>query len=152
MPIGLDKARALVDAGVEAARERGYVISVAVVDENGIFVAAGRMDGAKIVSFDIARGKAYAAAAFRQSTTGFEERAAAKTLFYTGVNAVTGDRMAMGQGGLPIWQGNELIGAIGVSGAAPQEDEEVAAAALAAAGYGQPNPDVASRLALGHSR
>ena len=103
-------------------------------------VAAGRMDGAKFLSFDIARGKAYCSAAFRQSTTGFEERAGPKTLFYTGVNSVTGDRMAMGQGGLPIWQGNELIGAIGVSGAAPHEDEEVAQAALDARGYGQPDP------------
>lgn len=152
MPVSLEQARALVDAGVKAAAERGYLITVAVVDDNGLFVAAGRMDGAKIVSFDIARGKAYCSAAFRQSTTGFEERASPKTLFYTGVNAVNGDRMAMGQGGLPIWQGDQFIGAIGVSGAAPHEDEEVAAAALAACGYGSPDPEVAMRLAMGHSR
>lgn len=152
MPISLEQALALVNAGVRAADERGYLITVAVVDDNGIFVAAGRMDGAKIVSFDIARGKAYTAAAFRQSTTGFEERAGPKTLFYTGVNAVNGGRMAMGQGGVPIWQDNEMLGAIGVSGAAPQEDEEVAAAALAAEGYGPPDPAVAQRQAMGHSK
>ena len=152
MAITLEAARELVVAGVRAASERNFLVSVAVVDDNGHFVAGARMDGAKFLSFDIARGKAYCSAAFRQSTTGFEERAGPKTLFYTGVNGVTGDRMAMGQGGLPIWQGDELIGAIGVSGCAPHEDEEVAAAALELGGYGQPDAAVAQRLAMGHSR
>jgi uncharacterized protein GlcG (DUF336 family) len=152
MPISLEQAQALVNAGVRVAAERGYLVTVAVVDDNGIFVAAGRMDGAKIVAFDNARGKAYTAAAYRQSTTGLEHRPAPKTLFYTGENAVNGDRMAMGQGGLPIWRGNELIGAIGVSGAAPHEDEEIAAGALEAEGYGPPDAVVAQRQAMGHSR
>ena len=63
-----------------------------------------------------------------------------------------GGRIAIGQGGLPIWIGDEVVGGIGVSGAAPQEDEEVAAAALEAEGYSFPGVDVATRAAMGHSR
>jgi uncharacterized protein GlcG (DUF336 family) len=148
----MEQARALVDAGIRAAGERGYLISVAIVDDAGRLMWLGRMDGAKWLSPDIARGKANVSAAFRQSTTAFEERAGPKTLFYTGVTLIDAGHLAIGQGGLPVWIGDDLVGGIGVSGAAPHEDEEVAAAALEAEGFRPPAPDVAARAALGHSR
>jgi glc operon protein GlcG len=148
----MEQARALVDAAVEAARKRGYLISAAVVDSSGNLMWCGKMDGAKFVAPDIARAKAYTSAAFRQSTTMFEEKAAPKAVFYTGVTAIGGGRIAIGQGGLPIWMGSEFVGAIGVSGAAPPEDEEVAAAALESQRYAPAPKDIAQRAALGHSK
>jgi Haem-degrading len=51
----MENARALVDAAVEAALKRGYLISAAVVDSSGNLMWSGKMDGAKFVSPDIAR-------------------------------------------------------------------------------------------------
>ena len=133
-------------------REKGYQVAVTIVDAGGNFMWSGRMDGTKFVAPDIARAKAFTAAAFRQSTAVLEEKANPKPVFYTGVQVVHGGNVAIGQGALPIWIGDEVVGGIGVSGAAPQEDEEVAAAALEAEGYSFPAADVATRAALGHSR
>ncbi|MDE0030594.1 MAG: heme-binding protein [Deltaproteobacteria bacterium] len=152
MSFGMKQARALVDAGIRAAEEKGYLVTVTVVDAGGNFMWAGRMDGTKFVAPDIARGKAFAAAAFRQSTGGLEEKANPKPVFYAGVQIIHDGRMAIGQGGLPIWMDGEVVGGIGVSGAAPHEDEEVAAAALEVEGFAFPEADVAMRAALGHSR
>lgn len=152
MSFGMEQARALVDAGVRAAEEKGYLVAVTVVDGSGNFLWAGRMDGTKFVAPDIARAKAYTAAAFRQSTAVLEEKANPKPVFYTGVQVVHDGRIAIGQGGLPVWMGDEVVGGVGVSGATPQEDEEVAAAALRAEGFSSPAADVALRAALGHSR
>ena len=148
----MKQARALVDAGVRAAEEKGYQVAVTIVDASGNFMWSGRMDGTKFVAPDIARAKAFTAAAFRQSTAVLEEKANPKPVFYTGVQVVHGGHIAIGQGALPVWIGDEVVGGIGVSGAAPQEDEEVAAAALEAEGYSFPAADVATRAAMGHSR
>lgn len=148
----MKQARALVDAGIRAAEEKGYQVAVTIVDAGGNFMWCGRMDGTKFVAPDIARAKAFTAAAFRQSTAVLEEKANPKPVFYTGVQVVHGGNIAIGQGALPVWIGDEVVGGIGVSGAAPQEDEEVAAAALEAEGYSFPAADVASRAAMGHSR
>lgn len=148
----MEQARALVDAGIRAAEEKGYQVAVTIVDAGGNFMWSGRMDGTKFVAPDIARAKAFTAAAFRQSTAVLEEKANPKPVFYTGVQVVHGGNIAIGQGALPVWIGDEVVGGIGVSGAAPQEDEEVAAAALEAEGYSFPAADVATRAALGHSR
>lgn len=148
----MKQARALVDAGIRAAEGKGYLVAVTIVDASGNFMWCGRMDGAKFVAPDIARAKAYTAAAFRQSTAVLEEKANLKPVFYTGVQVVHDGHIAIGQGALPIWIGDEVVGGIGVSGAAPQEDEEVAAAALAVEGYAVPAADVAMRSAMGHSR
>ena len=148
----MKQARALVDAGIRAAEEKGYQVAVTIVDAGGNFMWCGRMDGTKFVAPDIARAKAFTAAAFRQSTAVLEEKANPKPVFYTGVQVVHGGNIAIGQGALPVWIGEEVVGGIGVSGAAPQEDEEVAAAALEAEGYSFPAADVATRAAMGHSR
>ncbi len=148
----MKQARALVDAGIRAAEEKGYQVAVTIVDASGNFMWSGRMDGTKFVAPDIARAKAYTAAAFRQSTAVLEEKANPKPVFYTGVQVVHGGNIAIGQGALPVWIGDEVVGGIGVSGAAPQEDEEVAAAALKAERYSFPAADVATRAAMGHSR
>ena len=148
----MKQARALVDAGIRAAEEKGYQVAVTIVDAGGNFMWSGRMDGTKFVAPDIARAKAFTAAAFRQSTAVLEEKANPKPVFYTGVQVVHGGNIAIGQGALPVWMGDEVVGGIGVSGAAPQEDEEVAAAALEAEGFSFPDADVATRAALGHSR
>ena len=45
-----------------------------------------------------------------------------------------GGRMIPGQGGLPVYDGQTIIGAVGVSGGTPQEDEIIASAGISHAG------------------
>jgi uncharacterized protein GlcG (DUF336 family) len=51
-----------------------------------------------------------------------------------GLMAMLGGRMIPGQGGLPVYKENQIIGAVGVSGGTPQEDEEIAQAGINHAG------------------
>ena len=74
-------------------------------------------------------------AAFRANSRNVELSTDAKPVFYAGVSLVRAGELAIGQGALPIWRDDEVIGALGVSGLAPERDEEVAVAALAACGY-----------------
>jgi uncharacterized protein GlcG (DUF336 family) len=53
---------------------------------------------------------------------------------HQGLMAMLGGRMIPGQGGLPVYDGDSIIGAVGVSGGTPQEDEEVALAGISHAG------------------
>ena len=48
--------------------------------------------------------------------------------------AMLGGRMIPGQGGLPVYEGDTIIGAVGVSGGTPQEDEIIASAGISFAG------------------
>lgn len=152
MGLTANQARALVDAAFKAAESKGYLICAMVVDENGHFVYGGKMDGTKFVAPDIARAKAYASVAFRNSTGAIEKAAESKPVFYSGVQEIFGGRLVVGQGAVPIWEDNRLVGALGISGAASHEDEEVAVAAVAATGYTSPDPVVATALARGHAQ
>ena len=53
---------------------------------------------------------------------------------HQGLMGMLGGRMIPGQGGLPVYKENEIIGAVGVSGGTPQEDEEIAYAGINHAG------------------
>jgi len=154
MALTAKQARGLVDAALKAAEERGYLIGVAVVDAGGNLVWSGRMDGARYLTPDIARAKATVSAAWRMSSGALEERANAgnKTLFFAGASMIDSGHLAVGQGAVPIWVGDECVGAIGASGAASHEDEECCSAALAAEGFKPPTPEAARLAASGHSR
>ena len=66
--LSLEQARACIGRGLAKARELGFEVAIAVVDEGGHLVACDRMDGALWVTPEIARAKANAAAGFRAST------------------------------------------------------------------------------------
>lgn len=132
MSLTLDRAQLLVRHTLAAASSRGLSVSVAVVDQGGYLVAAARMDNAPIFTPDVAQGKAVAAAAFRQSSAALGERWAPGTPIPLALSIRTGGRFITQQGALPIRDGEVVVGAIGVSGATSQEDEELAQAALSA--------------------
>lgn len=121
--------RILAAAAAEAKRLSAPGGAIAIVDEGGHLIAAERWDNTFPASASISLGKARTAAMFRRSTKDFE-------------NVIKNGRTAMValpdtlftplQGGLPIAIDGQVVGAVGVSGAASaQQDEDIAVAALA---------------------
>ena len=129
MNVNLDLALELVAAAQKKAQEINVPMVVAVVDAGGNPVAFQRMDGALLVSIDIAINKAYTAAAVKLSTHELGVVAQpGQPLF--GIHNADGGRIVIFGGGFPLKRGNEIIGGIGVSGGSVDEDIGCAQAAL----------------------
>ena len=139
MALTLDQAVACIARGVQQARELGFRVAVAVVDEAGHLVACHRMDGALWVTPEIARAKANAAAAFRAPTSDLESRfVGARELFAGNVAGLSGHEFVFGKGGVPLLDHGAVVGAVGVSGAVPADNDHLIADAAA----GPPSPRV----------
>ena len=126
MALDLETARRVVERGRRKAEEMGLKVSVAVVNEHGELIALERMDGAIPVSPQIAWGKATASALFRRATGEFEQRIQRNPAFWSGISTMSGGRVLFGRGAVPIRREGEVVGAVGVSGATSEEDEEIA--------------------------
>ncbi len=129
--VGRDQARACIDRGVKRAGELGFHVAIAVVDAAGHLVACERMDGALWVTPEIARAKANAAAGFRATTLDLEERFTRRLLFADNVATLGAWQFIFGKGGVPLVEGGQVIGAVGVSGAVPADNDHVIADAAA---------------------
>jgi glc operon protein GlcG len=108
----------------------GVLLSCAVVDSRGDLVALSRMDGARFFTTDVARGKALVSATFGQPSGNLVQMGSAP--FFQNLNTAAQGRLYPSQGAVPIMRNNQVLGAIGCSGAASQQDEEAAKAGLAA--------------------
>jgi glc operon protein GlcG len=130
--VSLKQAVECVDRGVARARELGFLVAVAVVDEAGHLVACHRMDGALWVTPEIARAKANAAAGFQTSTLDLEERFnKGRQLFAGNVASLPEYAFVFGRGALPIVVDGHPAGAVGVSGAVPADNDHAIAEAAA---------------------
>ncbi|CAN5894983.1 heme-binding protein [soil metagenome] len=128
-----EEAREIIAAAVKKAEEIGQPMNIAVMDAGMNLVAFERMDGAWVLSIDIAIGKAYTSAGRGLSTRDVGEKAQpGQPLF--GVNTTNGGRVVIFPGGLPLTRDGEVVGAIGVSGGPVDQDEEVAQAGVDAFG------------------
>jgi uncharacterized protein GlcG (DUF336 family) len=122
--IQADAAAALVSRAIDLALTDEVAVSVAVVDEAGILVAFQRMEGAPRFSADFAVAKACTAAAFSVPTSNLEELYKDRPAFAH--SFVAQGNYFLGRGGLPIFGGGTLVGAIGVSGATAHGEEALA--------------------------
>jgi len=122
MEMNLKLAKSILSTAVSKAREMGRSCSIAIVDDNGWLVALHRMDGAPIPTAEIARDKAWTAAVFRLPSSEVcrfgDPRASGLGFNVQNWN----DRLTTIPGGLPIRNGDQLIGAIGVCSETPEED------------------------------
>ncbi|MBL8998270.1 MAG: heme-binding protein [Gemmatimonadetes bacterium] len=109
------------------ARANRWNVSIAITDANGDLLGFLRLDGASLGSVDISLGKARTASRYARPTKVYADRVLADTLTILSVPGV----VAL-QGGLPIVVDGRVIGAVGVSGVTSAQDEQVAAAAIAA--------------------
>ena len=123
-------AQAIVAGCAAHATAKQQSHSIVVVDLGGHPVAALRMDRNASGTFDFARQKAEAVAAWGFATSGMEEGAKEVPGFARAPHVVTV------AGGVPVWSadGKTRIGGVGVSGEAPADDAACAEAGIAAAG------------------
>jgi glc operon protein GlcG len=129
--VTLARAKECLARGQAKAQELGFQVAIAVVDEAGHLVACERMDGALWVTPEIARAKANAAAAFRASTHDLEDRFTKRMLFADNVASLGDYRFVFGKGGVPLLHDGRVVGAVGVSGAVPADNDHTIADAAA---------------------
>jgi glc operon protein GlcG len=125
--VNLDAARLAVAAAITEATKNGWNVSVAVVDPAGDLIAFARMDAAPPASVGIAPAKARTAARMKRTTGTLDSTLTAGRLPILGLDGITPV-----EGGVPVYVGTEVVGAIGVSGATSTQDAQVARAAAAA--------------------
>lgn len=120
----LDGARRVIGAAVAEAHRLKTTGVIAVVDAGGNLMALERLDNTFAAGAHISTGKARTAVLFKRPTKVFEE------IIKNGRTAMTTlDDFTPLQGGIPIMVGGEVVGGVGVSGAASAaQDEELAIA------------------------
>ena len=124
-------ATRVVEAAVVQAQSMGKGFAIAIVDDSGLLKAFHRMDGAPLISIQIAQDKAYTAVGFGIPSHGWYDFI--KDDAPLALGAPTGiDRLVVFGGGYPIVVDDALVGAIGVSGGHYSEDMQVAEAGLGA--------------------
>lgn len=122
----MDFERALeyVQRARSIARERGLNVSVAVHDTAGHPVAVAR--GKSWHGPYMAMGKARLASAFRKPTAQLMEQWKDRPLFPQSLTSVLPGEITLNPGGYPIFENGEFVGAIGVGGGSPTQDDAVA--------------------------
>jgi uncharacterized protein GlcG (DUF336 family) len=129
--VTLDAAQAVVDAARAKADEIGVPMNIAVVNDGNNLTAFARMDGAWLGSIDIAQNKAYTARSFDMSTKDLAPLCQPNQPLF-GIHASNQGRLIIFAGGIPLTSGDDVVGAIGVSGGSVEQDHEVAEAGVAA--------------------
>ena len=129
--VSLALARRLIDAGQAHAGSLGKAFTIAVVDASGVLKAMDRMDGAPLVSIQVAQDKAYTAVGFGIPSGAWHDFIKDDPPLAAGATAGI-DRLVIFGGGFPITVDGNVVGAVGVSGGHYSEDAAVAEAALAA--------------------
>jgi uncharacterized protein GlcG (DUF336 family) len=133
----LSDATIIIDAALAEARSRAFApLAVAVLDAGGHLIAYKREDGAGIIRFDIAYGKAWGSLGMGFGTRELTERAAKNPAFITVLATVSGGRMVPSPGGvLVVNEDGIVIGAVGISGDIGDNDEICAIVGIEKAGF-----------------
>jgi uncharacterized protein GlcG (DUF336 family) len=129
----LTNAQQAITAAHGKAIEMGVAMAIAVVNESGILTAFIRMDNSELVAVPLAEDKAYTALVNRLSTLELGQQCQPGAPLY-GLQANLGGRMVIFPGGVPIWKDGYLIGAVGASGGAVEQDHACALAGVLALG------------------
>jgi uncharacterized protein GlcG (DUF336 family) len=124
--ITLGLAQTVANAAIERCRSMGYKISVTVVDREGLPIVMMRDDGAGLHTPEGSDRKAYTARSFSQPSAAFVKRLEDRP---ESVGSRHYSRVLALDGGLPIKVGDEIVGAVGVSGT-PGKDDECAQAGI----------------------
>lgn len=128
--ISAELVHRLIGEAIKKAEEIGKPMVIAIVDESGQLKAFHRMDGAALISIEIAQNKAYTAVAnaWGHATHEIYDHIQKNPATLIGVPHIP--RYTIFGGGFPIKIDNEIVGGIGVSGGIAGQDMEVAKAAL----------------------
>jgi len=136
------ECREFIKAVIEKAEAMRVPISIAVVGPEGHIIAVERMDEAGFITPETAIAKAFTVAAFRSMSPRFPDGLVIQQWFnernpqlLVSLAAMTNGRIAASGGCAPIFKGDEMVGAYGISGGTSQQDEEMAVHARAKIGW-----------------
>ncbi len=132
----LSKANTIIKAALAKGTELGLrPLSVAVLDAGGHLKAFQKQDGASMLRFEIAFGKAYGALSVGAGSRTVEKFAKERPHFVEGLVAASGGRVIAVAGGVLVKNTKgEILGAVGITGDTSDNDETAAIAGIEAAG------------------
>jgi uncharacterized protein GlcG (DUF336 family) len=125
-----EAATRVVGLALSGAGACGVKVSVAVVDRGGATVIVARMDGAPPLSSDVAQDKAWTVMHGGVGTERLGDLLRRNPVLLHGLSKVP--RLSVLPGGCPILWRDEGVGAVGVSGGTPEQDQAIAEAAAGA--------------------
>ncbi|MGH7409774.1 MAG: GlcG/HbpS family heme-binding protein [Candidatus Methylomirabilis sp.] len=117
----LEGAKKIAAVAEAAAKMHHARVVIAVVDDGGNLILLERLDDTQVASVEVGIGKARTAAIFRRPSKVFEDQIREGRIAALALPGATPL-----QGGIPILFEGKVIGAIGVSGETPSQDEEIA--------------------------
>lgn len=131
-PLDFKKANKMIQHALQFATQNNYPpMAVVVLDAGGNLKAFQRQDGASMLRFKIALGKAWTAVAMSQSSRSIAQFANTNPHFLSSLEILSEGRILPQPGGLLIKNGKgNIIGSVGVSGGTGDQDERVAMQAL----------------------
>lgn len=134
--LSLAQANHIIAAALAHAKQRGFnPMGVSVVDEGGNLKAFQREDGASMFRLEISMGKAWGAVGMGVSSRVLFERAKTNPNFFVSLASAAQGKFLPQTGAVLIKDGDgRVLGAVGASGGTGDEDEEICAAGVQAAG------------------
>jgi glc operon protein GlcG len=130
LSVSLEQAERVIEAARRRAEQLGVAMYIVVVDSSGVEKASRRMDGNGQASPTLAPLKAQTANGFRTATHTLAEANAGDPARIASIASAPG--LTPLGGGVPLRDGDTVIGAIGVGGGSAAQDVEVAEAGAAA--------------------
>jgi glc operon protein GlcG len=130
MPLTLAEATNAIAGAHAHAAHLEIRVTVAVVDEGGLLIALGRMDGAPPLSPQVAEAKAVGAAMLYRDGASLAELAKDRPGFFAVADRLTRVPIVPGLGSVLVRRDGRVLGAVGVSGGRPEQDLECAEAGL----------------------
>jgi glc operon protein GlcG len=121
--LNITTAKKIAAATIAECQKNNWNIAVAVVDTAGGLVYFERMEDTQTASLDIAIMKAKAAATYRRTTRAFVD-----AISKGGPAIMTLPGVVASPGGVPVFVGGKITGAVGVSGVTGDQDEQCAKA------------------------
>lgn len=125
-----DDVKKILAAAETEAKNHHWAVSIAIVDDGGHLLALQRLDGAAPISGYIATEKARTSSLGRRESKIYEDMINNGRYSFMTAPVLHG----MLEGGVPIVVGDQVVGAVGVSGVKSSEDAQIARAGIAALG------------------
>lgn len=125
--ITLEEAKVLTEKIEKEAERRGKKAVIAICNEQGNPVSVHVMDGAFLVSFNVAVKKAYTAAALKMSTMELSSLVKPGETFY---GLQSDEKLMIIGGGVPLKRNGKVVGGLGISGGTGEEDHSLCEYAL----------------------
>src|SRR5260370_41927412 len=135
MPLTLDEAQDVIGRAHSKAVSLGIRVTVAVVDEGGLLIALGRMDGAQPLSPQVAEAKAVGAAMLNRDGAGLAELAKDRPGFFSRADRLVRVPIVPGLGSVLIKPDGHVLCAGGAGGARPAQHPAYAEAGLSCSGF-----------------